>query len=143
LAALTRPEHVTDLLGPLPERITETERWRQAAGAVEVYRSRWNIGGMATIGAEPTNPEQRAHLDNLAATLASAGFTSPASTSGQQAEQPWLASLWSACRLLTASGTKINLEREVTVEPPAWSRSSSRSSRDSGYDGGRDDGFGL
>ncbi len=44
-ATYTCPEHVTDLLGPLPERVTEAERWQAAAGAIEAYRTRWNIAG--------------------------------------------------------------------------------------------------
>ena len=44
-AAYTSPEHVTDLLGPLPDRLAATERWQAAAGAIEAYRSRWNVTG--------------------------------------------------------------------------------------------------
>ena len=42
-AAYSSPEHVTDLLGPLPDRLAATERWQAAAGAIEAYRSRWNV----------------------------------------------------------------------------------------------------
>ena len=42
-AAYTSPGHVTDLLGPLPDRLAATERWQAAAGAIEAYRSRWNV----------------------------------------------------------------------------------------------------
>jgi conjugative relaxase-like TrwC/TraI family protein len=139
-AAFARPEHVTDLLGPFPERIIETERWQVAAGAVEAYRSRWNIAGEATIDTEPTNLEQRAHWDTMAATLASAGFSRPGGTSGQEADQPWLASLWERVQALDRVRDEANLERVAAVEPPAWSWTGSR---DSGYDRGSDDGFGL
>ncbi len=140
VAAFARPVHVTNLLGPFPERTIETERWQVAAGAVEAYRSRWNIAGEATIDTEPTNPEQRAHWDKLEVALASAGFTSPVGASGQEADQPWLASLWERVQALDRARDEANLERVAAVEPPTWSWSSSR---DSGYDRGRDDGFGL
>jgi hypothetical protein len=39
-AGYTQPEHITALLGPLPERVGHVERWQSAAGAVEGYRSR-------------------------------------------------------------------------------------------------------
>lgn len=78
--------------------------------------------------------------DQLAATLASAGFTSPVGASGQEADQPWLASLWERVRALDRARDEANLERVAAVEPPTWSWGSSR---DSGYDRGRDDGFGL
>jgi conjugative relaxase-like TrwC/TraI family protein len=139
-AAFARPEHVTSLLGPLPERITETERWQVAAGAIEAYRSRWNIAEGDTVDTAPTNPEQRAHWDTMAATLASAGFISPGGTSGQEADAPWLASLWERVRDLDRARDEANLERVAAVAPPPFSWSSSR---DSGYDHGRDDGFGL
>jgi hypothetical protein len=140
VAAFTRPEHVTDLLGPPPERVTETERWQVAAGAIEAYRSRWNIAEGDTVDTAPTNPEQRAHWDTMAATLASAGFISPGGTSGQEADAPWLASLWERVRDLDRARDEANLERVAAVAPPPFSWSSSR---DSGYDRGRDDGFGL
>lgn len=138
-AAFARPEHVTDLLGPLPNRVTEVERWQVAAGAIEAYRNRWNIAGEATVDTAPTNPEQRAHWDTMTATLASAGFTSPAGTSGSEADQPWLDSLWERMRELDRNWEKMKLENVATAPPPfSWT-----SSRDSGYDRGRDDGFGL
>src|SRR5664280_268979 len=139
-AAFARPEHVTSLLGPLPERISETERWQVAAGAIEAYRSRWNIAEGDTVDTAPTNPEQRAHWDTMAATLASADFISPGGTSGQEADAPWLASLWERVRDLDRARDEANLERVAAVAPPPFSWSSSR---DSGYDHGRDDGFGL
>ena len=54
-ATYTSPKHLTDLLGPLPERLAATERWQTAAGAIEAYRSRWNITDTTTIGPEPTD----------------------------------------------------------------------------------------
>ena len=133
-AAFSRPEHVTNLLGPLPQRISEAERWQAAAGAVEAYRGRWGITGASAIEAQPTNPEQRAHWETMAAALSSAGFTSPRGASGQEAGAPRLASPWERLRTLDRA------EHEVTAEPPAWSWNDRR---DSGYDRGSDVGFGL
>src|ERR1035437_9293481 len=50
-------------LDPLPERITDVERWQTAAGAIEAYRSRWDLDGTVAVGPEPAEPEQRAHRD--------------------------------------------------------------------------------
>ena len=99
-AIYARPEHLLNVLGPLPDRITDTERWQVAAGAIEAYRSRWNIAAGESIDTEPTNPEQRAHWDKTAAALASAGFTTPVGSPGGEVGAASLAS-----RLGTRSGT--------------------------------------
>jgi hypothetical protein len=73
-AGYTQPEHVTGLLGPLPERVGHVERWQSAAGAIEAYRTRWKIAGPTTLGPEPADPEQRAHWDRTVALVGAAGF---------------------------------------------------------------------
>jgi conjugative relaxase-like TrwC/TraI family protein len=93
-AAYSRPEHVTALLGSLPERITEVERWQTAAGAIEAYRTRWNITGTTSIGSEPTDPEQRSHWDKTVATVGAAGFLTPVETCGVGTEREVLATRW-------------------------------------------------
>jgi hypothetical protein len=86
-AAYTSPRHVTDLLGPLPERLAATERWQAAAGAIEAYRSRWNVTGTATIGSEPTDPEQRDHWRTTVATVGAAGFLNDGRSPGNGSER--------------------------------------------------------
>ena len=73
-ASYTQPEHVTGLLGPLPEGVGQVERWQSAAGAIEAYRTRWNIAGSATLGPEPADPEQRAHWDTSVAIVGATGL---------------------------------------------------------------------
>ena len=79
-ASYTQPEHVSSLLGPLPERVRHVERWQCAAGAIEAYRTRWNITGSATLGLEPADPEQRAHWDKTVAIVGTAGFLAAGAT---------------------------------------------------------------
>ena len=79
-ASYTQPEHVTALLGPLPERVGHVERWQSAAGAIEAYRTRWNIAGPAALGPEPADPEQRAHWDKTVAMVGAAGFLTAGDT---------------------------------------------------------------
>ena len=73
-ATYTRPDHLTAVLGPLPERIGHVERWQSAAGAIEAYRTRWNITGPVVIGLEPAGPEQRDHWDKTVAVVVAAGY---------------------------------------------------------------------
>jgi conjugative relaxase-like TrwC/TraI family protein len=93
-ASYSRPEHVTALLGSLPERITEVERWQAAAGAIESYRTRWNVTGTVSIGSEPSDPEQRAHWKKTVAAVGMAGFLSPGGSPGVESEREVLASHW-------------------------------------------------
>ena len=60
-AAYSPPDHTAAVLGPLPERISGVERWQSAAGAIEAYRSRWNVTTADALGPEPLDPEQAAH----------------------------------------------------------------------------------
>jgi hypothetical protein len=63
-AIFNPPKHTTGSLGPLPERITEVERWQSAAGAIEAYWLRWGVDAASAIGPEPQDREQRAHWQN-------------------------------------------------------------------------------
>ena len=94
VATYTRPEHVTALLGSLPERITEVERWQTAAGAIEAYRTRWNITGTTTVGPEPTDPEQQSHWVKTVATVGAAGFLNPGGSHKAETEWASLATRW-------------------------------------------------
>ena len=81
-ATYTSPRHVTDLLGPLPDRLAATERWQAAAGAIEAYRSRWNVTSTMTMGPEPTDPEQRDHWRMAVAAVGATGFLSDQGSPG-------------------------------------------------------------
>lgn len=76
-ASYSRPEYLTRFLAPLPESITATERWQAAAGAIEGYRTRFDVTSPQALGPEPGDPEQRAHWQNTIATVGSAGFLNP------------------------------------------------------------------
>jgi hypothetical protein len=93
-AGYSAPEHLTRLLGNVPERITATERWQTAAGSIEAYRARWNIAGPITIGLEPTDPEQRAHWRKTVAVVATAGFLAAGDSLGAGPEREVLADVW-------------------------------------------------
>jgi conjugative relaxase-like TrwC/TraI family protein len=93
-ASYSQPEHVTALLGPLPECITEVERWQAAAGAIEAYRTRWNITGTASIGPEPNDPEQRSQWDKTVATVGAGGFLPSVEACGVGTEREVLATRW-------------------------------------------------
>jgi hypothetical protein len=94
VATYTSPRHVVDLLGPLPDRLATAERWQAAAGAIEAYRSRWNVTGTTTIGAEPADPEQRDHWRSAVAAVGAAGFLNGREALGTTSEREVLASRW-------------------------------------------------
>ena len=73
----SQPDHTMKALGPLPERITEVERWQSAAGAIEAYRVRWGLDTADALGPEPVDPEQRAHWEQAVGVIESAGFDPP------------------------------------------------------------------
>src|SRR5205085_2433733 len=43
LAVREQPQHLTDLLGPIPDEPDLADRWAQHAGRVEAYREEWGI----------------------------------------------------------------------------------------------------
>jgi conjugative relaxase-like TrwC/TraI family protein len=135
-ASYSRPEHVTTLLGSLPERITEVERWQAAAGAIEAYRARWNITGMASIGPEPSDPEQRAHWKKTVAAVGMAGFLSPGESPGVEDEREVLASHWKGVQ---ATDRLREDDRTVPTVPVLHATRN----RDMDLDRSLDDGFGI
>jgi hypothetical protein len=136
-AGYSQPDHTTEVLGPLPERITGVERWQSAAGAIEAYRSRWGVDDADALGPEPLEPEQRAHWQSAVGVIESAGFSAPGSSDGKL-DQLWLSSLWNRMDALDAAWADATRDVTPLREPPpfSWTRDS-----DSGRDLG--DGFGL
>ena len=140
-ATYTSPEHLTDLLGPLPDRLAATERWQAAAGAIEAYRSRWNVTDTATIGPEPADPEQRDHWRTTVATVGAAGFLSDQGSPGIESERGSLATHWEAMRAADRSREADRLRDDGAVEPSPERHGRRR--QDRGLDRDRDSGFGL
>jgi conjugative relaxase-like TrwC/TraI family protein len=141
-AAYSQPDHTTEVLGPLPERITGVERWQSAAGAIEAYRDRWGVDSSDALGPEPLDPGQRVHWQRAVGTIESAGFMALGSSDGEP-DQAWLSSMWDRLHALDAAwseAARSDVARDVAPlpQPPpfSWSRDS-----DSGRDLG--DGFGL
>ncbi|HVA07261.1 MAG TPA: hypothetical protein VNG12_11030, partial [Acidimicrobiales bacterium] len=141
-AAYSQPDHTTEVLGPLPERITGVEHWQSAAGAIEAYRSRWSVNSSDALGPEPLDPEQRAHWQRAVGTIEGSGFTALGSSDGEL-DQQWLSSMWDRLHALDAAWSEAKRSDAVRggtplPQPPpfSWSRDS-----DSGRDLG--DGFGL
>ena len=137
-AAYTSPSHVTDLLGPLPDRLAATERWQAAAGAIEAYRSRWNVTGATSIGPEPTDPEQRDHWRTTVASMGAAGFLNDLGSPGHGSERGSLASRWEAMREADRTRHAQDVDRSASHDDDDRRR---RRSRDRNL--GRDSGFGL
>jgi conjugative relaxase-like TrwC/TraI family protein len=135
-ASYSQPDHTTEVLGPLPERITGVERWQSAAGAIEAYRIRWGVDNSDALGPEPLDPEQRAHWQSAVGAIESAGFAPGSSES--KLDQLWLSSLWDRMDALDAAWADATRDVTPLREPPpfSWTRDN-----DSGRDLG--DGFGL
>jgi hypothetical protein len=56
-----RPAHVRDLLGPVPESTRGRRAWRQAAGAIEEYRTTYDVQDQErALGPQPREAAQRA-----------------------------------------------------------------------------------
>ena len=133
-ATYTQPGHVTALLGPLPESVSGVERWQAAAGAIEAYRTRWNVTGTATVGPEPANPEQRAQWDKTVAIVGAAGYLTRNDSFGEGSEHASLAFHWDA-----AVAAEVERVDDQTVpSPPTPTRD-----RDRDFGRGSADGFGL
>ncbi len=137
-ASYTQPEHVTALLGPLPERVGNVERWQRAGGAIEAYRTRWSIDGPATLGPEPADPEQRAHWDKTVAMVGTAGFLTAGDTREGGSERASLATRWANIHTANHQGDDNRSVAEGTIPSLAtlWSD-------EPDFDSGLDDGFSL
>jgi hypothetical protein len=137
-AGYTQPEHVTAFLGPLPERVGHVERWHSAAGAIEAYRTRWNIPGRATLGPEPADPEQRAHWDTTLAMVGAAGFLTPGDTREGGSERVSLAVGWENIQI---ANRELSDDHSIAKSPVASPMSlwPDESDRDRDFDSG----FGL
>jgi hypothetical protein len=137
-ASYTQPEHVTSLLGPLPERVGPVEKWQSAAGAIEAYRTRWKIAGPATLGPEPADPEQRAHWDKTVAMVGTAGFLTAGDTREGGSERASLATRWENIHAASHQGDDDRSVGGATIRSPAslWSD-------EPDFDNGLDDGFSL
>jgi hypothetical protein len=140
-ATYTSPGHLTDLLGSLPDRLAATERWQTAAGAIEAYRSRWNVTDTATMGPEPADPEQRDHWRTTVATVGAAGFLSGQGSPGVESERGSLATHWEAMRAADRSRETDRLRDDGAVDPSPERHGRRR--QDRGLDRDRDPGFGL
>jgi hypothetical protein len=42
-ATITQPDHLTQMLGPYPDRHPARDRWMFAAARVEAYREEWGV----------------------------------------------------------------------------------------------------
>jgi hypothetical protein len=42
-AGATQPQHLVDLLGPVPDDDTGRTRWTRAASRIEAYREQWDV----------------------------------------------------------------------------------------------------
>jgi conjugative relaxase-like TrwC/TraI family protein len=138
------PEHVTSLLGPVPTSLTETERWQTAAGAIEAYRSRWGIIVKESLGAEPTDPEQRAHWSRTVATVGDTGFFGGDRSTGTGPEHEDLASHWRNLEKAERRHEREEYEKRHPTPEPTRHRDRDddrRRDRSTGRD--RGGGFGL
>jgi conjugative relaxase-like TrwC/TraI family protein len=137
-ASYTQPEHVMGLLGPLPERVGHVERWQSAAGAIEAYRTRWNIAGSAALGPEPADPEQHAHWDATVAIVGAAGFLTAGDTREGGSDRASLATRWENLR---NANREPDEDRSVAGSPVPSRASLWTDEPDLDY--GLDDGFSL
>jgi hypothetical protein len=133
-AAYTRPEHLAALLGPLPERISEMERWQSAAGAIETYRARWNVTSSEPLGPEPGDAEQRAHWYRAHVALGRAGFGPPNGIRPGR-DSTWLTSMW--VRVNDLGGSQLDAELDLPLAPEGRSLARDRAdSSDRAFDEG-------
>jgi conjugative relaxase-like TrwC/TraI family protein len=139
-AGYSQPDHTMKALGPLPERITEVERWQSAAGAIEAYRVRWGLDTAEALGPEPVDPEQRAHWEQAVGVIESAGFDPPDTWWDPDGSR--LAGLWDQLDALQAGRADAARGAGTTLAGFEWGRDDDRGyDNDYGYD--RDDGYGL
>ena len=102
--------------------LAATERWQAAAGAIEAYRSRWNVTGTSTIGPEPVDPEQRDHWRTTVAAVGAAGFLGDQVSPGNGSERGSLASHWEAMQEADRARGEQNIDRTDSLDDD-WSPS--------------------
>ena len=134
-ASYTQPEHVTSLLGPLPERVGPVEKWQSAAGAIEAYRIRWSITGPATLGPGHAHPEQRSHWDKTVAMVGTAGFLTAGDTRAGKFERASLAVRWESIHTANRQQDDDLSIAGSPVLSPVW-LSQDEPDLDHGLDGG-------
>ena len=137
-AGFTQPEHISSLLGPLPERVGHVERWQRAAGAIEAYRTRWSVAGPAALGPEPVGPEQRAHWDKTVAIVGATGFFSSGETRQGGSEQASLDTRWESIHAANRQR-----DNDFNIQRPSVPSLASLSRDEPDLDGGFDNGFGF
>ena len=144
-AAYSRPEHVTNLLGPVPTSLTDTERWQTAAGAIEAYRARWAITGEQTLGPEPSDPEQRSHWSRTVATVGDTGFFGGERRAATGSEHEHLASHWRHVEKAERRHEREEYQRRHQAPEPTRHRDRDDDDRRRDRSSGRDrgGGFGL
>ncbi len=116
----------------------QVERWQRAAGAIEAYRTRWNIDESATLGPEPADPKQRAHWAKTVALVGTAGFLIAGDRGKRESELASLSRWWE--NLHTADRQR---DQEISIERPRVSSPASRWTDEPDRDVGFDVGFGL
>jgi conjugative relaxase-like TrwC/TraI family protein len=113
-AGFSQPKYTTTTLGPLPDRITEVERWQSAAGSIEAYRLRWGVDTSTAIGPEPQDLEQRAHWQQAVGVIESAGFDPPDTWWDPDGSR--LAALWERVEALKAYSDRAQADRDRQLE---------------------------
>jgi conjugative relaxase-like TrwC/TraI family protein len=113
-ASFSQPKYVTVAHGPLPDRVTEVERWQTAAGSIEAYRLRWGLDAPTAIGPEPEDLEQRDHWRQAVGVIESAGFDPPDTWWDPDGSR--MAALWERLDALTASSDRAQADRDRQLE---------------------------
>jgi len=91
---------------------------------------------MASIGPEPSDPEQRSHWKKTVAAIGMAGFLSPGESPGVESEREVLASHWEGVQ-----ATDRLREDDRTIPTPPVQHATRN--RDIDLDRSLDDGFGI
>jgi hypothetical protein len=60
-----QPDHLSQIIGPLPSNASRQGHWRQLASYYEAYRERWHIHPDQLLGHTPSRGVQARHWNNL------------------------------------------------------------------------------